>query len=77
MSGIGSLVKFNSANAAFWNDKNDYIPDFDQQFVADLIQSENEYPLAMILGADFTGVFVRILWGQRVGWVRSSHLTSL
>jgi hypothetical protein len=74
---IGFLVRFASTEASFWSDKNDYIPDFNQQFLAKTIQSENEYPLAMVIGADFTGVFVRILWGQRVGWVRSSHLTSL
>lgn len=74
---IGSLVRFYSSHAMFWDDENQYAPNFNAEHSASDIYVENENPLAMILGADFTGVYVRVLWGERRGWVMATSLSSL
>ena len=74
---IGALVKFYSSDAMFWEDSSEFAPDFDSERYASDIYSENENPLAMIIGADFTGVYVRVLWGERRGWVLNTALSSV
>ena len=74
---IGALVRFCSSASMFWEDQNEFSPDFDTERYASDIYSENENPLAMIIGADFTGVYVRVLWGERRGWVLNTALSSL
>ncbi len=73
---IGKLVRFYSSHAMFWENGSEYTPDFDSERYASDIYMENENPLAMILGADFTGVYIRVLWGERRGWVMATSLSS-
>jgi hypothetical protein len=74
---IGALVRFFSTTALFWGEQDSFGPDFGKQYYANEIYHEKENPLAMILGADFTGVYVRVLWGEKKGWVMSSDLQGL
>jgi len=74
---IGALVRFCASASMFWEDQNEFSPDFDKEQYANDIYPENENPLAMIIGADFTGVYVRVLWGERRGWVLNTALSSL
>jgi hypothetical protein len=65
---IGALVRFFSNRALFWEEQDEFGPDFGREHYASEIYHEKENPLAMILGADFTGVYVRVLWEkERVG----------
>ena len=74
---IGALVRFFSNRALFWEEQDEFGPDFGREHYASEIYHEKENPLAMILGADFTGVYVRVLWGERRGWVLNTDLSSL
>jgi len=74
---IGALVRFFSNRALFWEEQDEFGPDFGREHYASEIYEEKENPLAMILGADFTGVYVRVLWGERRGWVLNTDLSSL
>lgn len=74
---IGALVRFFSNRALFWEEQDEFGPDFGREHYASEIYHEKENPLAMILGADFTGVYVRVLWGERRGWVLNTALSSL
>lgn len=73
---IGALVRFYSSDAMFWEDGSEFTPDFDSERYASDIYPESENPLAMILGADFTGVYVRVLWGERRGWVLNTSIST-
>lgn len=72
---FGTIVRFHSLDASFWDDMDEHGPDFTKENYASDIYLESEVPLAMILGADFTGVYVRVLWGERIGWVLNSGRT--
>lgn len=74
---IGGLIRFYSTNAMFWHDKDEYEPLLGSEVCASDIYTEKENPLAMILGADFSGAFIRVLWGERRGWVSVSSVSTL
>lgn len=74
---VGALIRFYSTNAMFWMDKDEYEPLLGSEVCASNIYPENENPLAMILGADFSGAFIRVLWGERRGWVSVSSVSIL
>lgn len=79
---IGSLVRFNKRGALFWagstNLGNVELPDYAQcTWAEDVYTEEDENPLAIVLGTDFTGTYVHVLWGEKLGWVRSISIESL
>ena len=74
---IGSLVKFYSSDAPIWQGNDEDGPDLTILEYASDISTEEENPLAMILGTDFTGLYCRVLWSGRTYWVMTSTLSTV
>lgn len=79
---IGTLTKIDSTKTLFWIDKAGEdnscpLPDFAGALYPEDLFPENEKPLAMILGADFTDTYIRVLWGDRIGWVAADSISDV
>jgi len=71
----GVVVKFNSQNAIFWNEKNEFGPDLTRWKYASEIYEEKSHPHALVVDADACGVYIKVLWGEKIGWVAASALS--
>lgn len=73
----GVVAKFHSKNAMFWSEKNDFSPDLTRWNYASDIYEEEKYPHALVVNADICGVYIKVLWGEKIGWVFAKSLSSL
>lgn len=78
---IGALVHFQKKDCLFWSGSinlgNVNLPDYAQVVWAEDVYPEDENPFAIVLGMDFTGTYVNVLWGEKLGWVRSISIDRL
>jgi hypothetical protein len=72
----GVVVRFHSKNAIFWREKNEFGPDLTRWNYASEIYEEKKHPHALVVDADACGAYVKVMWGEKIGWVSASSLTS-
>lgn len=68
---IGDLVKIDPKKTLFWENDNKYFsPNFDNPAVPE----QSQPFLGMIVGSDFTFVYIQILSNERIFWVSESSI---
>jgi len=79
---IGELGWFEKIGALFWHESEPPVPgkfnpDYTSCSWAEDIYMEHENPYIVVLGAEYTGTYIRVLWGERLGWVRANRVHPL
>jgi len=69
---IGNLISVDPKNTLFWkNSEEDFTPNFENAIIPD-----NSLPMTgVIVGSDFTFIYVQILSNERIFWVSESSLS--
>ena len=73
----GVVVRFHSRDALFWSEKNEFGPDIDRWRYASDIYAESEHPHALVVDADVCGAFIKVMWGEKIGWVSAESLSDI
>lgn len=72
----GVVVRFHSKEAIFWSEKSEFSPDLTRWKYASDIYEETKHPHALVVDADACGVYIKVLWGEKIGWVAAKSLSS-
>lgn len=73
----GVFVRFHSRDAIFWSEKNEFGPNLNCWKYASDLYEEKKHPHALIVDADVCGTYVKVMWGEKIGWVAAKALSSL
>ena len=71
----GDLVRIDCSLTLFWH--SDYFSERSIKPIHYVDKEMHDNPIVMFLEFDYTGMYVKILWNDKVGWVNSTAIELL